>query len=235
MNRCKTRKVSLVCICWQLSLNELSLVGIQIAVWLLSLDPHFPRESSEKVHEMQAFHPPRWIQVKLKRLPSTSKWIVLFLVGVTPIWLLGTLFQSNVIPLLATLVFALFLYIRLRNVIVEESVLVVCGFGIQTQQRFITGNQLFSTFIPLSRLRSVLLVDRVTPMTIIPFLAAELSAMRLSSEVCGSQDPPSLQNELFPLLPSSLTEDGQNFLGSLCLPFPTLVFVFRLIHAVCSR
>ncbi|KAF5395509.1 hypothetical protein PHET_12088 [Paragonimus heterotremus] len=185
----------------------------------LSLDPHFPRESSESVHEIQAFHPQRWIQVKLKRLPSLSKWIVLFLVGVTPIWLIGTLFQLISLPS--------------NHCDTVESVLVVSGFGIQTQQRFITGSQLFSTFIPLSRLRSVLLVDRVTPMTIIPYLAAELSAMRLSSEICGSQDPSSLQNQLFPLLPSSLTEDGQNFLGSLCLPFPTLVFVFRLIHAVC--
>ncbi|KAF6772679.1 hypothetical protein AHF37_08454 [Paragonimus kellicotti] len=199
----------------------------------LSLDPQFPRESSERMHKMQAYPPPRWVQVKLKRLPSPSKWIVLFLIGVIPVWLLGPLFQSNVIPLFATLVFTLFLYSRLRNIIVEESLLVVSGFGIQTQQRFMTGSQLFSTFIPLSRLRSVLLVDRVTPITIIPYLAAELSSMRLSSNVCGSQDPPSLQNQLFPLLPSSLTEDGQNFLGSLCLPFPTLVFVFRLIHAVC--
>ncbi|KAF8564780.1 hypothetical protein P879_11158 [Paragonimus westermani] len=217
-----------------LSVNELSLVDIQIAMWLLSLDPQFPRGSSERVQEMQTLPPPRWIQVKLKRIPSSCKWIFLFLVGATLIWLLGTLFQSNVIPLFATLLFALFLYIRLRSIIVEECLLVVSGFGIQTQRRFMTGNQLFSTFIPISRLRSVLLVDRVTPITIIPYLAAELSAIRLSSDVCGSQDPPSLQNQLFPLLPSSLTEDGQNFLGSLCLPFPTLVFVFRLIHTVCS-
>ncbi|KAA3670441.1 uncharacterized protein DEA37_0014930 [Paragonimus westermani] len=194
----------------------------------LSLDPQLPRGSSERVQKMQALPPPRWIQVKLKRIPSSCKWILLFLVGVTLIWLLGTLFQ-----VFEDILVCIHCFTCVYQHFQTESLLVVSGFGVQTQRRFMAGNQLFSTFIPISRLRSVLLVDRVTPIAVIPYLAAELSAIRLSSDVCGSQDQPSLQNQLFPLLPSSLTEDEQNFLGSLCLPFPTLVFVFRLIHTVC--
>ncbi|KER19859.1 hypothetical protein T265_11471 [Opisthorchis viverrini] len=132
--------------------------------------------------------------------------------------------------ILMVLLFALL--IRLRNTIVEESLLLASNFGIQTRHRFLTGRQLSSAFIPLDRLRGLLLAERTTPTTVVSYLAAELSAGS-SIALSGEGDNDSLSHQLLPLLPSCLTSDEQNFAGSLCLPLPALVFILRLAHSVC--
>ncbi|TGZ63853.1 hypothetical protein CRM22_006684 [Opisthorchis felineus] len=175
---------------------------------------------------------PGWIEIKLRRTPNPSYWIAAFLMCIFVSFLFGCFFESFLLQFMILMVLLFGLLVRLRNTIVEESLLVASNFGIQTRHRFLTGRQSSSAFIPLDRLRGLLLAERTTPTTVISYLAAELSAVS-STALSGNVDNDSLSHQLLPLLPSCLTSDEQNFAGRLCLPLPALVFILRLAHSVC--
>ncbi|CAL8083314.1 unnamed protein product [Calicophoron daubneyi] len=197
---------------------------------------------------------PEWIEVRIIRSVTGWCWLLVTLLTNLTCFPVGWYFQSFLLHFILILVVFSLILLRMRNRVVEESLLVVSGFGIQTRCRFLMGSQSVSLFVPLHRLRGLNIVERVTPLTVSPYLAAELEKpeMRLSSKQGSSSssssascsasasfqlpskmEPSFSQRCLLPLLPNCVDERGERFSSDLCLPLSTLVFVLRLIHSVC--
>lgn len=130
-----------------------------------------------------------------------------------------------------------FVAVQSRTLFLIGSLLVCSDLGIQTRHRFLTGNHSASSFVPMNRLQGLHLVEQLTPVTIRCYVAAELTQPGYRPDH-GIDSPKvsSLLHEgrfLLPLMPGCLTTNQLNFINRLCVPFPTLVFILRLVHAVC--
>ncbi|CAH8433149.1 unnamed protein product [Heterobilharzia americana] len=65
------------------------------------------------------------------------------------------------------------MYVHLRNTVTEESLLVICGYGLQTSTCYFTGRKTYSSFIPMNRIKGFHLIDSVSPFTIHTYLGCE--------------------------------------------------------------
>lgn len=205
----------------------------------LLLDPH-PASSASADPTVQVklrqFHP-KWIEVKVSRPFPTIHLFYTIAVLTTVFSLTAYLFQSFTVLIVCLSVLFFGMFHWLKGVLVESSLLVCSDLGIQTSHRFLTGNHSASSFVPMNRLQGLHLVEQLTPVTIRCYVAAELTQPgHQPDHVIGSPKVSSLLHDgrfLLPLMPGCLTADQLNFVNRLCVPFPTLVFILRLVHAVC--
>ncbi|THD20227.1 hypothetical protein D915_009104 [Fasciola hepatica] len=205
----------------------------------LLLDPHpaskiWSDQSAER--RLRQFHP-KWIEIKLSRPFPAIKLFYLISVLTVISSLVVYFVQSFSILMVCLILLYVGMFYWLKGVLIESSLLVCSDFGIQTRHRFLTGHQSASSFVPMSRLQGLHLVEQLTPLTIRCYVAAELTQAGQSPDnMTGSPKISSLLHEgrfLLPLMPGCMTANRLNFINRLCVPFPTLVFVLRLVHAVC--
>ncbi|CAH8509540.1 unnamed protein product [Dicrocoelium dendriticum] len=199
----------------------------------LTLDPLILDKS--KLHSSStalSVPSPKWIEINVRRSSCPANQIAQLLICFL-VHLLAQLIQPLWIVSIPTLLFSASVFRRFHNSIIEESLLVAADFGIQTRVRFSSGRQSSSRFIPIDCLRGILLMDRVTPFTVTPYLAAELETPTLLRDAVDATENRKPERTLFPLLPTHITHDGKQFSSHVCLPLPTLVFVYRLIYLVC--
>ncbi|CAH8295753.1 unnamed protein product [Schistosoma turkestanicum] len=131
-----------------------------------------------------------------------------------------------------------------------ESLLLISGYGLQTSNRYFTGRQSYSSFIPIERIKGFHLIDSISPFTIRTYLSCEFAKVSTtttttvhpqnidssSSSVLINKTTTSLlhtdHNDLIPLMPIVMDNKQIRFQGCDHIPLPYLVWMLRLANTI---
>ncbi|TNN11966.1 hypothetical protein EWB00_004213 [Schistosoma japonicum] len=190
---------------------------------------------------------PAWIEVIHSRNVSLSFWLTIVALWMLVCCLFSFITQSYTVQLTSFFFVVICIYLHLRNTVIEESLLLVSGYGLQTSNRYFTGRKSYSSFIPLERIKAFHLIDSVSPFTIRTYLGCEYVKVTYNSQNKNDSSL-SLMNtsdtremlmktcwtdcDLLPLMPIVMDKKQIHFKGCDQIPLPYLVWMLRLANKI---
>nr|CAH8822954.1 unnamed protein product [Trichobilharzia regenti] len=179
---------------------------------------------------------PAWIEVKLYHNVSILLRLFFTLVCMLFCCIIGYITQSYLIQFILFFSFVISIYTHLRNTVIEESLLVISGYGLQTSSYYFTGRRLYSSFIPADRIKAIHLIDSVSPFSIHTYLGCEFINNNNTNTNNNDNNNDNKVNTLLtdysisPLMPIVMNSGEIRFNTCNYIPLPYLVWMLRLVN-----